>query len=103
MPLLGQKAINSLPTSFISFSHTAMSLSWLPSGVIVTYTCSTGTLVAATVEAPSECGQFVAIKCEVNGHFVHHPRAPAHRIGVHMGTSGNHSDHPRPTRNNSNH
>ena len=42
--------------------------------------------VAATVEAPSECGQFVAIKYEVNGRGVHHPQAPAHRIGVHMGT-----------------
>ena len=98
MPLLGQKATNCLPTSLISFSHRAMSLSWLPSGVTVTYTRSTSTPVAATVEAPSECGQFVEIKYEVNGRVVHHPRAPAHRIGVHMGMSGIHSDHPRRTR-----
>ena len=98
MPLLGQRATNCLPTSFILFSHAAMSLSWLPTGVAVTYTCSTCTPVAATVEAPSECGQFVAIKYEVNGRIVHHPRALAHRIGVHMGTPGNHSDHSRPTR-----
>ena len=37
-------------------------------------------------------------RCTHNGRIVHHPRAPAHRIGVHMGTSGNHNDHPRPTR-----
>ena len=43
MPLLGQKATNCLSTSFISFSHTTMSLSWLLSSVRVTYTCSTGT------------------------------------------------------------
>ena len=48
MPLLGHKATNCLPTSFILFSHTAMSLSWLPSYVTVTYTRS-GAPVAATV------------------------------------------------------
>ena len=98
MPLSGQKATNCLPTSFISFSHTTMSLSWLPGGVTTMYTYSTGTPVAANLEAPSECRQFVAIKYEVNGRVVRHPRALAHQIGAHMGTSGNHSDHPRPTR-----
>ena len=48
MPLLGQKATNCLPTSLSLFSHIAMSLSRLPSGVTVTYTRSTGAPVAAT-------------------------------------------------------
>ena len=56
MPLLGQKGTNCVLTSFCLFSHIAMSLSWLPSGVTITYTHSTGAPVAATVEAPSECG-----------------------------------------------
>ena len=54
MPLLGQKATNCLHTAFISFSHTAMSLSWLPSGVTVTYTRSTGAHqeITASIQDP---------------------------------------------------
>ena len=80
MQLLGQKATNCLHTTFISFSRTAMSLSWLPSGVTVTYTHSTCAPIAATVEALSECGQSMAIKYEVNGRVVHHPRDPPRNI-----------------------
>ena len=62
MQLVGQKAANSVYTSFCLFSCTAMSLPQLLSGVTVMYTNSTGAQVAAIVHAASERGQFVAIK-----------------------------------------
>ena len=77
MQLAGQKAANSVYTTCFLLSCTAVSLSWLPSGATVMHTLSTGAQVASTVHAASECGQFVAIKCEVNGQVVHHPQAPA--------------------------
>ena len=80
MQLVGQKATNCVYTTFCLLSCIAVSLSWPPSGVTVTYTCCTGAQVAATVQAASECGQFVVIKYEVTVPVVHHPRAPAHQI-----------------------
>ena len=78
MQLVEQKAINCVCTTFCLLSWTAISLSWLPSGVTVMYTRSTGAQVAATVKVVSGCGKFVAIKYKINGQVVHHPRAPAH-------------------------
>ena len=86
MQLVGQKATKWCAHKFCLLSCTATSLSWLPSGVTVIYKYSTGAQVAATVQAASECGQFMAIKYEVNAKVVHHLRAPAHRIKLRMGS-----------------
>ena len=63
-----------------------MQLVGIPSGVTVIHPCSTCAQVAATVQAASECGQFVAIKYEANGQVAHHPRAPADRIELFVGS-----------------
>ena len=62
MQLVGQNTANFVNTTCCLLSYTAMSLSWLPSGVTVMYTLSTGAQVAATVHAAFECGQLAAIK-----------------------------------------
>ena len=69
MQLVWQKATNCVYTTFF---FAAMSLSWFPSGVTITYTHSTGASVVANVQAVSECGLFVAIKFEINGQVIHH-------------------------------
>ena len=63
--------------SNVSFMHSQ----WCDCHV---YTCSTGAQVAATVHAASECGQFVAIKCIINGQVVHHSLAPARTSSHHQ-------------------
>ena len=59
------KAKNCLYMTFCLSSFIAMSLLWLPSGVAVTHTRSTGAQVGATVQTAPECGQFAASKYEV--------------------------------------
>ena len=78
--------------------NNSMSLSWLHAGVLVLYTRSTGKTVLATVLAPSACGEFVAIRYEVDGRVVEHPRAPAPRIHVHGPSPTNEETRPETIR-----
>ena len=77
-------------------SCTAMSLSWLPSGVTTMHTSSICVQVAATVHA---CGRFVAIK-QTSRHHQELPRniqTPPANVQTPLGNTSKHPNTPRIT------
>ena len=79
------QAVKCIPiahTALCRLTVSPMSLSWPPAGVTVTYTQLNGDRVPATVISASECGQYVSIEYDTEGHRVSDPTAPAHQIKV---------------------
>ena len=71
-------------TTLCPLTLSTMSLSWLPSGTIVSYNQSNGDTVLTTIISASKCGRYVSIECDTEGHYVSHPMALAHRIEDHV-------------------
>ena len=57
-----------------------MSLPWLPTGIVVTYTRSNDDRVRASIISAWASGQYMSIEHDAEGQRVSHPTAPAHRI-----------------------